>query len=106
MDMAAHKKSSKEATAASNMLPRLPHERTVEECAGSAVGQLSRSLERIACMSMVRDSTRSGSLLLAAKLGTPPGHVLISQLSIAELRISYALGADINALGLERGQIP
>ena len=57
-------------------------------------------------MSMVRDSTRSGSLLLAAKLGTPPGHVLISLLSIAELRISYALGADINALGLERGQIP
>jgi integrase/recombinase XerD len=42
-----------------------------------------------------------GSLLVAAGLGAPNEHALISLLAINGLRISEALGADID--GLERG---
>jgi integrase/recombinase XerD len=44
-----------------------------------------------------------GALLVAAGLGAPNEHALISLLAINGLRISEALGADIDALGLERG---
>jgi integrase len=41
--------------------------------------------------------------LVAAGLGTAAEHALISLLAINGLRISEALGADIDQLGLERG---
>ena len=49
------------------------------------------------------DRNEVGSLLVAAGLGRPDEHALISLLAINGLRISEALGADIDALGLERG---
>jgi integrase/recombinase XerD len=49
------------------------------------------------------DRNEVGSLLVAAGLGAPNEHALISLLAINGLRISEALGADIDALGLERG---
>jgi integrase/recombinase XerD len=49
------------------------------------------------------DRNEVGSLLVAAGLGAPTEHALISLLAINGLRISEALGADIDALGVERG---
>jgi integrase/recombinase XerD len=49
------------------------------------------------------DRNEVGSLLVAAGLGAPNEHALISVLAINGLRISEALGADIDKLGLERG---
>ncbi|MCW2538490.1 MAG: integrase [Frankiales bacterium] len=49
------------------------------------------------------DRNEVGSLLVAAGLGAPNEHALISLLAINGLRISEALGADIDKLGLERG---
>jgi integrase len=44
-----------------------------------------------------------GALLVAAGLGPPPEHALISLLALNGLRVSEATGADIEHLGLERG---
>jgi integrase/recombinase XerD len=49
------------------------------------------------------DHNEVGSLLVAAGLGAPNEHALISLLAINGLRISEALGSDIDALGIERG---
>jgi integrase/recombinase XerD len=49
------------------------------------------------------DRNEVGSLLVAAGLGAPNEHALISLLAINGLRISEALGAGIDKLGLERG---
>lgn len=49
------------------------------------------------------DRNEVGSLLVAARLGPANEHALISLLAINGLRISEALGADIDKLGLERG---
>ena len=49
------------------------------------------------------DRNEVGSLLVAAGLGAANEHALISLLAINGLRISEALGADIDALGIERG---
>ena len=49
------------------------------------------------------DRNEVGSLLVAAGLGAANEHALISLLAINGLRISEALGADIDKLGLERG---
>jgi Phage integrase family len=49
------------------------------------------------------DRNEVGALLVAAGLGTAAEHALISLLAINGLRISEALGADIDELGLERG---
>jgi integrase/recombinase XerD len=49
------------------------------------------------------DRNEVGSLLVAAGLGAPNEHALISLLAINGLRISEALGADIDVLGIERG---
>jgi integrase/recombinase XerD len=49
------------------------------------------------------DRNEVGALLVAAGLGAPNEHALISLLAINGLRISEALGADIDALGIERG---
>ena len=49
------------------------------------------------------DRNEVGALLVAAGLGAPNEHALISLLAINGLRISEALGADIDKLGLERG---
>ena len=49
------------------------------------------------------DRNEVGALLVAAGLGTAAEHALISLLTINGLRVSEALGADITALGIERG---
>jgi hypothetical protein len=49
------------------------------------------------------DRNEVGALLVAAGLGAAAEHALISLLAINGLRISEALGADIDRLGIERG---
>ena len=44
-----------------------------------------------------------GAILVAAGLGPPTEHVLIFLLALNGLRVSEAIGADIEHLGLERG---
>src|ERR1700756_3342741 len=49
------------------------------------------------------DRNELGALLVAAGLGSPAEHALISLLALNGLRVSEATGADIEQLGLERG---
>jgi integrase/recombinase XerD len=49
------------------------------------------------------DRNELGALLIAAGLGQPPEHALISLLALNGLRVSEAAGADIEHLGLDRG---
>jgi site-specific recombinase XerD len=49
------------------------------------------------------DRNELGALLVAAGLGAPSEHALISLLALNGLRVSEATGADIEHLGLERG---
>jgi integrase len=49
------------------------------------------------------DRNEVGALLVAAGLASASEHALVSLLAINGLRISEALGADIDALGHERG---
>jgi integrase/recombinase XerD len=49
------------------------------------------------------DRNEVGALLVAAGLASAREHALISLLAINGLRVSEALGADIEALGVERG---
>ncbi len=49
------------------------------------------------------DRNELGALLVAAGLGLPTEHALISLLALNGLRVSGATGADIDALGVERG---
>lgn len=49
------------------------------------------------------DRNEVGALLVAAGLASAREHALVSLLAINGLRVSEALGADIEALGLERG---
>ncbi len=49
------------------------------------------------------DRNELGALLVAARLGTPAEHALISLLALNGLRVSEATGADIEAMGIERG---
>ena len=49
------------------------------------------------------DRNEVGALLVAAGLGAAVEHALISLLALNGLRVSEAIGADIQALGLERG---
>ena len=49
------------------------------------------------------DRNELGALLVAAGHGPPAEHALISLLALNGLRVSEATGADIEALGLERG---
>ena len=49
------------------------------------------------------DRNELGALLVAAGLSSPRDHGLVSLLALNGLRVSEALGADIDALGLERG---
>src|SRR5579864_336239 len=49
------------------------------------------------------DRNELGALLVAAALGTAAEHALISLLALNGLRVSEATGADIEALGIERG---
>ena len=49
------------------------------------------------------DRNDLGALLIAAGLGTPLEHALISLLALNGLRVSEATGADIEHLGPERG---
>jgi site-specific recombinase XerD len=49
------------------------------------------------------DRNEMGALLVAAGLGPPAEHALISLLALNGLRVSEATGADIETLGVERG---
>jgi site-specific recombinase XerD len=49
------------------------------------------------------DRNELGALLVAAGLGLPAEHALVSLLALNGLRVSEATGADIEALGIERG---
>jgi integrase/recombinase XerD len=49
------------------------------------------------------DRNELGALLVAARLSSARDHALVSLLALNGLRVSEALGADIDALGLERG---
>ena len=49
------------------------------------------------------DRNELGAMLVAAGLGTAAEHALISLLALNGLRVSEATGADIEALGTERG---
>ncbi|MGI8683588.1 MAG: tyrosine-type recombinase/integrase [Acidimicrobiales bacterium] len=49
------------------------------------------------------DRNELGAFLVAAGLASPQDHALASLLALNGLRISEALGADIDNLGLERG---
>jgi site-specific recombinase XerD len=49
------------------------------------------------------DRNELGALLVAAGLGPATEHALISLLALNGLRVSEATGADIEALGIERG---
>jgi site-specific recombinase XerD len=49
------------------------------------------------------DRNELGAILVAAGLGPPTEHALISLLALNGLRVSEATGADIEHLGLERG---
>ncbi len=49
------------------------------------------------------DRNELGAMLVAAGLGPPVEHALISLLALNGLRVSEATGADIEHLGLERG---
>ncbi len=49
------------------------------------------------------DRNELGALLVAAGLGSPLEHALISLLALNGLRVSEATGTDIEHLGLERG---
>jgi len=49
------------------------------------------------------DRNELGALLVAAGLGQPAEHALISLLALNGLRVSEATGSDIEQLGLERG---
>jgi integrase/recombinase XerD len=49
------------------------------------------------------DRNELGSILVAAGLSSPRDHALVSLLALNGLRVSEAIGANIEALGLERG---
>jgi integrase len=49
------------------------------------------------------DRNEVGALLVAAGLGDARDHALISLLALNGLRVSEAIGANIEALALERG---
>jgi integrase/recombinase XerD len=49
------------------------------------------------------DRNELGALLVAAGLGPPAEHALISLLALNGLRVSEAAGANIEAMGVERG---
>jgi len=55
------------------------------------------------CHAVALDRNELGALLVAAGLGPPTEHALISLLALNGLRVSEATGADIEHLGLERG---
>jgi hypothetical protein len=49
------------------------------------------------------DRNELGALLVQAGLGTPRDHALVALLALNGLRISEALGADVEDLGVDRG---
>jgi site-specific recombinase XerD len=49
------------------------------------------------------DRNELGALLVAAGLGSPGEHALVSSLALNGLRVSEATGANVEALGIERG---
>jgi integrase len=76
------------------------------EARGRARATVTRRLSTIAGFykyAVGLDRNEVGALLVAAGLGPPTEHALISLLALNGLRVSEATGADIEHLGLERG---
>jgi integrase/recombinase XerD len=57
----------------------------------------------VAALATALDRNELGALLLAAGMGAPDEHALISPLALNELRVPEATNADIQNLGIERG---
>jgi integrase len=57
----------------------------------------------LAAAAGITNRNELGAILVAAGLGPPAEHALISLLALNGLRVSEATGADIEHLGLERG---
>jgi integrase/recombinase XerD len=49
------------------------------------------------------DRKELGSILVTSGMSSPRDHALVSLLALNGLRVSEAIGANIEALGLERG---
>ena len=85
--------------------PSLGYEYAVEEelLEHSPAAHVRRPRVDYKSHAVALDRDELGALLVAAGLGPPPGHALISLLALNGLRVSEATGADIEQLGLERG---
>ena len=72
-------------------------------CCGHPGCPVNLSQAQTAQAAVALDRNELGALLVAAGLGPPAGHALISLLALNGLGVSEATGADIEHLGLERG---
>ena len=66
-------------------------------------GMPLRQIARRLTIATALDRNELGALLVAAGLGSPAEHALISLLALNGLRVSEATGTDIEAMGIERG---
>jgi hypothetical protein len=77
--------------------------------AGNAIGMVrglsiaSAVLAAIAIVAAPLDATRSARCWLPSGLDSPAEHALVSLLALSGLRVSEATGADMKALGTDRG---
>jgi integrase/recombinase XerD len=69
----------------------------------SPVAHVRRPRVDYESLAVALDRNELGALLVAAGLGPPTEHALISLLALNGLRVYEATGADIEHLGLERG---
>jgi integrase len=94
----------------SDLRPRTPirptsrRTRTGRSARGQAAQQRGCRPRRVGDLALRwLDRNELGALLVAAGLGSAAEHALISLLALNGLRVSEATGADIEALGVERG---
>src|SRR5260370_35199295 len=66
-------------------------------------GMPLRQIARRLTIATALDPQERGALLVAAGLGSPAEHALISLLALNGLRVSQATGAGIEAMGIARG---
>ena len=87
-----------------SQIPRFPTESSQEELLDrSPAAHVRRPRIDYDSHAVALDRNELGALLVAAGLGSPAGHALISLLALNGLRVSEATGADIEHMGLERG---
>ena len=88
------------AVDAGQLLPLLPRRRLLERNPAANVRRPKVDHES---RTLGLDRNELGALLVQAGLGSPRDHALISLLAMNGLRISEALGADIDDLDMDRG---